>query len=185
MKPVSTTISHESPGPAPSTSAAPAAGGLPPIPTVRPRTRRSRWRRRFVMLFLALAATGAGYLYRDQIQAFLRPYTTGLPRNSSVQTYVVHRADFIVAIQEDGKLHGLHNEAVMLGVNGKITWLAQPGAKVKKGDLLVTIEKKQFEDQRFIAAGELDTARRSLVIATEAIPIAKSKATAEIAAAKT
>jgi HlyD family secretion protein len=56
---------------------------------------------------------------------------------------------------------------------------------VKKGDLLVTVDKKPYEDSRVTAVDDLQTARQSLVITQQAVPIAESKAESGVATART
>ena len=60
-----------------------------------------------------------------------------------------------VSITEEGKLRAVKNYPIFPELRGmaKIGWLATEGSKVKKGDLLVTFNKKELEDQRTTLRG--------------------------------
>jgi HlyD family secretion protein len=160
----------------------------PALPSVRGAVRRpgaSRWVKRGVWLALLLAAAGAAAWYREPLRTMVTGiFGTGVTA-AGPQTVVVQKGTLRIAVTEDGKLRAVKNETIMLQINGKITWLAQPGEKVNKGDLLVTLEAKPFEDQRRIQTAELDAAKQALIIAQQAIPMAQSKADADVAAMET
>src|SRR5688572_26473678 len=68
---------------------------------------------------------------------------------SAVRYFAVKRGELRVTVTEDGKLRAIKNHPIFPQIRNslKITWLAAEGALVKKGDMIVTFEKKPFEDQ--------------------------------------
>src|ERR1041385_892106 len=99
-------------------------------------TARGKWRRRFVMLAL-LGAIGAGAaIYWEPLKAQVEEYTgtkaaTGL---GDILTYTAKKGELRVTVVEEGKLRAVRNSSITLRAQGKITWLAEAGSRVKKGD---------------------------------------------------
>src|SRR5687767_5151481 len=59
------------------------------------------------------------------------------------------KGDLRVSVSEEGKLRAVKSHTIFPQLRGssRITFLAPEGSTVKKGDLLVSLDKKPFEDQ--------------------------------------
>jgi multidrug resistance efflux pump len=165
-----------------------ALQGLTDAPPITPRrsrpSRGRKWGRRLAGMLMVAAGVAAGWYWQgDAVLAALSPKTAaGL---GNVQTYTVKRGELRITMVEEGKLRAVNNYTIRMGTSGKITWLAEAGAKVKKGDKLATIDSKQYEDQKKSMEADLDTQQKQLEIAEKAVPIAESNGKAAIAVAQT
>jgi len=159
----------------------------PPISPRRRRTSGPRWRKRLaLLLILAAAGTAAAWYGRplwEKARQFTGDQNAAAP--ADVQTYTVKRGPLRIAIIEQGKLRAVKSYPVILGTNGKITFLVEAGAKVKKGDLVASLDKKQFEDHKAMLQTDLETQKAALAVAEQAVPIAQSNGEAAVAAANT
>ncbi len=68
-------------------------------------------------------------------------------RSRFSRTAVVKRGRFEINIVEEGQLRALESTTITAKEGGKIEWLAPEGEMVKKGDVLVRMEKEDLEDQ--------------------------------------
>ncbi|HVT81060.1 MAG TPA: hypothetical protein VHM90_10420 [Phycisphaerae bacterium] len=163
--------------------------GLADAPPIVPRRRRNsrgaRWRKRIIMLLILAAAGTAGAYYGKPMwdKAHLGASDKDGPAN--IQTYTVKRGPLRISIVEEGKLRAVKSYPVIFGVNGKITYLVEAGSKVKKGDLVASLDKKQYDERRALMVTDLETQKAALAVAEQAVPIAKSNADAAVAAAVT
>jgi multidrug resistance efflux pump len=162
-------------------------------PPIAPRRRTAptgakRWRKRIAwLLILALGGTAAAWYRIPLTEKFhaLAGSSKGASAIANIQMFSVKRGQLRITMVEEGKLRAVKNNFIIMNVQGKITWLADAGAKVKKGDLLVTIDKKPFEDQRVSRVNDLEAAKAALAIAEQSVPISRSNGLAAVAAAKT
>ncbi len=180
---------HGSDGPKnpPQARALQSLADAPPISPRRRRSDQARWRKRLVLLLL-LGATGTvvgmyGKALWNQILLITGEKNTDQPLD--IQTYTVKRGPLRIAINEQGKLRAVKSHAITFGTNGKITFLAPAGSKVKKGDLVATLDKTEYEQRKTSLLTELETQKAALAVAQQAVPIARSDGTAAVAAAKT
>jgi HlyD family secretion protein len=165
-----------------------ALADAPPITPRRHRpSRKARWLRRLVLLAIFASIGFAATVYRAPLMDKFRSLagsriTTGL---ENIQTYSARRGELRITLVEEGKLRAVNNYTIRMGTSGKITWLAEAGAKVKKGDRLATIDTKQYEDQIRTVESDLENQIKQLEIAEKALPIAKSNGAAAIGTAET
>lgn len=91
----------------------------------------------------------------------------------AVKFYAAKKGELKIVVTEDGKLRAVKNHRIFPELRGgaKITFLATEGASVKKGDLLVSFDKKTFEDNLQTRKGDLEAAKRGLIVAEEALKI--------------
>ncbi len=156
----------------------------PPItPHRRSALSKSKWRRRIVLLTLAIAAGAAVAVYRDPLYARLQPYIS--PKTAitlaNIQTYTVKHGELRITMVEEGKLRAVNTFPIRMGVNGKILWLAEAGSKVKKGDKIAVIDTKQYEDQKKNLEVNLNTQLQSQENAEAQVPISEADGNAAIA----
>lgn len=105
---------------------------------------------------------------------------------SRVEYYAVKRGDIKVMFVEGGKLRAVKNHSLfpkLPRTQLKITSLAPEGSSVKKGDVVATLDKKQFEDLVTAKKTELEGAKRQLTVKEAALTIQKSSGESAIAAA--
>jgi multidrug efflux pump subunit AcrA (membrane-fusion protein) len=97
------------------------------------------------------------------------------------------RGDLRVSLNEEGKLRAVKSHRIFPQLRGssRITFLAPEGSTVKKGDLLVTLDKKPFEDQLLTVTGELAAAQRALAIAEAAVLIQERTGASAVKLAQT
>ncbi|HEV3137194.1 MAG TPA: HlyD family efflux transporter periplasmic adaptor subunit, partial [Pirellulales bacterium] len=108
----------------------------------RPRRRRiPRWLTLGTVVAVVLVLGVAAAVKSD----FLTPATT----ESKALTEVIHKADMIVSIAEDGNVESAHNVDIKCEVKGgsAILWLIKDGTEVKKDDELVRLDSSAIEDQ--------------------------------------
>lgn len=136
-----------------------------------------------------LAVAGAGLAWRGPTwyQRWSSTGEGGSRKEAVLRYHVVTRGELRVVINEEGKMRAIKSHAIYPEprTNLKITWLATEGAKVKKGDLLASFDKKAFEDQLQARKADLEGARRSLTVAEEALKIQYKTAKSTVANAKT
>lgn len=97
------------------------------------------------------------------------------------------RADLRVSVTEEGKLRAVKSHPIFPQLRGssRITFLAQEGATVKKGDVVVAFDKKQFEDLLLTTQTELAAAQRAFAIAQLAVDIQERAGESAVKLAKT
>src|SRR4051812_19793738 len=97
------------------------------------------------------------------------------------------RGDLRVSLSEEGKLRAVKSHRIFPQLRGssRITFLAPEGSTVKNGDLLVTLDKKPFEDQLLTVVGELAAAQRALAIADAAVAIQERTGASAVKLAQT
>ena len=80
------------------------------------------------------------------------------------------RGDLRISVSEEGKLRAVKSHRIFPQLPGssRITFLAPEGSTVKKGDMLVTLDKKPYEDQLRTVSAELAAAQRAMAIAQAA-----------------
>ena len=118
-------------------------------------------------------ATAGGVWRGPQLYAKWFDRQSGQSKESAVRYVTVTRGELRVVVSEDGKLRAVKNHSIFPELRGscKITWLAAEAAKVSKGDLLVTFDKKTFEDALQARTADLENAMRALTIAEEGVKI--------------
>lgn len=119
-------------------------------------------------------AVAAGIIYGPGLYAKWKSPAAGLSgKQAAVKYYAARRGEMRIVVTEDGKLRAVKNHRIFPELRGsaKITFLATEGATVKKGDLLVSFDKKTFDDNLQTRKGELETAKRALTVAEEALKI--------------
>ncbi|MEW6359196.1 MAG: efflux RND transporter periplasmic adaptor subunit [Planctomycetota bacterium] len=65
-----------------------------------------------------------------------------------VKTARVGRGPFNVVVVEEGELRAVRQTTITANVSEKIEWLVPEGAEVQKGDVLVELEKKEYEEEQ-------------------------------------
>lgn len=97
------------------------------------------------------------------------------------------RAELRVSVSEEGKLRAVKNHPIFPQLRGssRITFLATEGATVKKGDVLVSFDKKAFEDQLLTTQTELAAAQRAHAIAQLAVDIQERAGASAVKLAET
>lgn len=91
----------------------------------------------------------------------------------AVKFYTAKKGELKIVVTEDGKLRAVKNHRIFPELRGsaKITFLATEGATVKKDDLLVSFDKKTYEDNLQTRKGDFEAAKRGLIVAEEALKI--------------
>jgi HlyD family secretion protein len=94
-------------------------------------------------------------------------------KQQAVKYFAAKKGELKIVVTEDGKLRAVKNHRIFPELRGgaKITFLATEGASVKKGDMLVSFDKKTFDDNLQIRKGDLEAAKRGLIVAEEALKI--------------
>lgn len=105
----------------------------------------------------------------------------------AVKFYTAKKGELKIVVTEDGKLRAVKNHRIFPELRGgaKITFLATEGASVKKGDLLVSFDKKTFEDNLQTRKGDLEAAKRGLIVAEEALKIEEKTVEGNVKTAET
>jgi HlyD family secretion protein len=166
--------------------------GLSDAPPITARRRKPstarRWRKRGILLLLLVLAGSAAAWNWKPLSEKIRQYTgakTASAGVGNIQVFSVKRGDLRMTMVEEGKLRAVNNYPIRLGSSGKITWLAEAGAKVKKGDKLVTLDTQSYETQIRSFQTDLDTMQNQLGLAEKQLPIAKDNGIAAKATAQT
>jgi multidrug resistance efflux pump len=109
------------------------------------------------------------------------------PQQEAARYYTVQRGLLRVAILEDGRVRAVKNHAIFSQLRGRthIEWLATEGAKVKKDDVIVRFERREYDENLQRASAELDTQKRQLVVTQEALRIQSPTTRAAVAMAET
>lgn len=162
---------------------------LADAPSITPRRIRpgagSRWRRRVITLVVLAGGAAAIAYYREPIQQTIMG-TSG-PKTAvalaNIQTYSVKRGELRITMVEEGKLRAVNTSPIKMGINGKITWLAEAGSRVKKGDKLATVDAKQYEDEKKRMEAEVEAQQKQLEIAEKQIPMAEVDGKSAVATA--
>jgi multidrug efflux pump subunit AcrA (membrane-fusion protein) len=97
------------------------------------------------------------------------------------------RGDLRLSVSEEGKLRAVKSHRIFPQLRGssRITFLAPEGSTVKKGDMLVTLDKKAYEDQVLTVTAELAAAQRALAIAEAAVLIQERSGASAVKLAQT
>ena len=160
----------------------------PPISLRRRRPgRRAKWARRILALAVCLSAGVALAVYYEPLMQRLHSLMGSQDAGAlaNIQTYTARRGELRITLVEEGKLRAVKNHTIRMGTSGVITWLAEAGAKVKKGDRLATLDTKQIEDQIHTWESDLENQSKQKENAEKAIPIAKTAGDAKIGNAET
>jgi HlyD family secretion protein len=99
------------------------------------------------------------------------------PEARKVDTWIVKKGEFKITFTESGKLRAIKSYPIFPAISRqqlKITFLATEGSTVKKGDLVVSFDKKSFDDQLQTHKADLDAALRTKTVNEAALEIAKS-----------
>lgn len=109
------------------------------------------------------------------------------PRAEQMRYARARVGDLRIAISEEGKLRAVKSHRIFPQLRGPsyLTFLAAEGSAVKKGDLLVTLDKKPFEDQLLTVTADLATAQRALAIAESAVLIQERTGASAVKLAET
>jgi HlyD family secretion protein len=118
-------------------------------------------------------AVAASIIYGPTLYAKWKGPTGLSAKANSVKFVAAKKGELKIVVTEDGKLRAVKNHRIFPELRGgaKITFLATEGASVKKGDLLVSFDKKTYDDTLQQRKGDLETARRGLTVAEEALKI--------------
>ncbi len=81
--------------------------------------------------------------------------------------YTVERQDISVGTVESGQLQAVKSHGVR-SIRGKIEWIIKEGTEVKKGDKVLVLERKQYEDEIKNNTIELKKKEEDLIFYTEA-----------------
>ncbi len=94
-------------------------------------------------------------------------------KGQAVKFFAARKGELKIVVTEDGKLRAVKNHRVFPELRGsaKITFLATEGATVKKGDMVVSFDKKTYEDTLTTRKGDLEAAKRTLIVAEEGLKI--------------
>ena len=146
--------------------------------------RPRRWRRLAAGLVLAGLAA-AGWFYGPALYTRIMP-AKAVDAASTIRYATATRGELKVVITESGKIRTVNSTRVYPEYQGasKITWLIPEGTAVKKGDLLATFDKKQYEDLLRTRKADLDGALRAATIADEALIIQRKSSESAVAQAK-
>ena len=172
-------------------AAARALQGLADAPPITPRRRKptkgGKWRRRAALMLILGAAGAAVGIYWEPLRHKMEEYTKdkGGGGLGNIQTYTVKRGELRITMVEEGKLRAVKNNEIRMGAQGKITWLAEAGAKVKKGDKIATLDTTNYETNLRSFQTQLETAVNSKELAEKQLPIAEAKGVAAVETAKT
>lgn len=104
-----------------------------------------------------------------------------------VDTWTVTRGQLRITFTESGKLRAIKSYPIIPQISRqqlKISFLATEGAQVKKGDLVVSFDKKAFEDLLQTKKAELEGATRQKTVDQAALEIAQTTADAAVKQAK-
>lgn len=116
------------------------------------------------------------------------PSTRSATKPAAVDTWTVRRGDMRITFVETGKLRAIKSYPIVPLISRqqlKISFLATEGATVKKDELIVSFDKKAFEEQLQSQKAELDGATRQLTVNQAAVEISKSTGLTAIALANT
>ncbi len=131
----------------------------------------------------------ASVIYGPPLYAKWKGPSTGAlsAKGHAVKFYAAKKGELKIVVTEDGKLRAVKNHRIFPELRGgaKITFLATEGATVKKGDLLVSFDKKTFEDNLQIKKGEWEAAKRGLTVAEEALKIEEKTVVGAVKLAET
>jgi HlyD family secretion protein len=108
--------------------------------------------------------------------------------STKIEVAQVKRQDLRVVLNESGKVRAIRSEQIYPEVRDRqlrITWLAAEGATVKKGDKIASFATDEFERARDELKGQIENAKKQLLLATEAIKIQESDGKSAIKAAET
>ena len=141
------------------------------------------------VVVVGLAATAAlkPELYRRWMRPGPRAQEPEGGKADQMRYARARRGDLRISLAEEGKLRAVKSHRIFpqLGRSARITFLAPEGSTVKKGDLLVTLDKKTFEDQLITLTGELAAAQRALAIAEAAVAIQERTGASAVKLAQT
>jgi len=102
-----------------------------------------------------------------------------------LETVQARRGPFEVYVVEDGELRALNQTTIAAKESGRIEWLRSEGEAVKKGDVLVEMEKKELEEQYELRMTELKDAEASLQELQESLETEKKDLEDEAAGLET
>ncbi|MGB7160043.1 MAG: hypothetical protein WBD40_18395 [Tepidisphaeraceae bacterium] len=105
----------------------------------------------------------------------------------AVKFFTAKKGELKIVVTEDGKLRAVKNHRIFPELRGsaKITFLATEGATVKKDDLVVSFDKKTYEDNLQTRKGEWEAAKRGLTVAEEALKIEQKTVVGQVKLAQT
>src|SRR5829696_9470100 len=129
----------------------------------------------FAILGVIGGAVAASVIYGPPLYAKWKGPGTGSmsAKERAVKYVAAKKGELKIVVTEDGKLRAVKNHRIFPELRGsaKITFLAAEGATVKKGDLLVSFDKKTYEDTLQTRKGDWEAAKRGLTVAEEALKI--------------
>jgi multidrug efflux pump subunit AcrA (membrane-fusion protein) len=108
-------------------------------------------------------------------------------KQEAAKFVAVRKADLRITVTEDGKLKAIKYHPVFPQLKGSanITFIVPEGTHVKKGDKVVEFDKKALQDALQTKTGELEAARREVVMKEEALKIQRATSKAAVKAALT
>lgn len=137
---------------------------------------------------LVAGVGAASYLWGGKVYTRLTGSAEAAAKQDHARFTRVKRDNLQILITEDGKLRAVKNHAIFPQLKGqsRIAWLIPEGTTVKKGDKLVEFDKKEREERLRTRQADLETAKRSVVVARETlkIQVSASKGTLKLAQTK-
>jgi multidrug resistance efflux pump len=170
-----------------STAPAPA----PPRDTVsssrrrEPPIRSQRRRKRLVVLLLVIGASGG-------LVGWLATRARDTSPRDDLETEIVHYGDLPRQIETRGELEPSQSTDLFCRVkalagnsfSSTIKWVAEPGASVRRGDLVVQLDDSQFQEDLAQRRVPLEQARADWLLAIENLKIVASQNAGDIASAE-
>lgn len=62
------------------------------------------------------------------------------------KTSRIYKGDYTISTKEEGEIDALSKITITSRIRGKIAWLIPEGTKVKKGDIVIELDKKELEE---------------------------------------
>lgn len=120
-----------------------------PAPDYPPQSKRQLWALLGAVAFIAIALVVGQRFTKAKVAA-------------DVQWLEVHRHDFPVVCLEEGELHPVQVTTLSPQTNGTIGSIALEGSHIKKGDKVLTLDTRNFDDKYKQVQDEFNTAELNL-----------------------
>jgi len=95
--------------------------------------------KRIVIVLVIIGLIVGGYL-------IFRPKSSNNNPATSYNTYKVQRGDLVVSVSGSGVLYASKSLDITSSIGGTVLWVIDEGKSVKKGDLLVKIDPKDYKN---------------------------------------
>ncbi|MHC4744718.1 MAG: HlyD family secretion protein, partial [Planctomycetota bacterium] len=111
-------------------------------------------------------------------------FSSGGESNKDIPTFDAERGPLTISVDASGVIKALDQEVITCKVKGErgatVLTIVPEGTRVKKGDLLITLDSSDFEDALVAEEITLQNAKTTLLSAQESLAVGENQAKSDL-----